>query len=132
MPTLKPRKPLPRATKPLKRTPLPRATKPIRKSKYHHQVTVGKLGIVRLKGKALKELRRQCFERDHFKCVDCGDPVVWSGVDTWGYQLAVGEMSHVHAKRNNGDTLENVVTRCQNCHSKSHNAGGQPLPRKPR
>lgn len=117
----------------MKRTPLPRPTKPLRRktplprSKYHRQVRVGHLGIVRLRGKALKTLRRQCFDRDKFTCVDCGRTVAWDWKDALDFDLPVGEMSHVRKKRMYGDALENVVTRCRRCHQNSHNCGGKPL-----
>ena len=106
-----------------------------RRPKRRPQVRVGKLGVVRLTGNAPRELRRQCFERDHWRCVDCGRQITWD-VDSavsGGYpgpdlnMRMVGQMSHRRAKRNNGDTLGNVITRCPPCHQKSHNAGGKPM-----
>ena len=127
---MKQRKPLPRATKPMKRTPLPRPTKTIPKRKYRPQRVVGKLGIVRLRGKALKELRRRVFERDRFLCVDCGCVVAWDWKDAVELGLPVGELSHHRNKRMYGDTEENTCCRCRPCHRDSHNAGGKPVPAK--
>ena len=129
---MKPRKPLPRATKPLKRTPLPRPTKPISRSKYRPQVRVGKLGIVRLRGKALKKLRQELFERDRHRCVDCGSWVAWDEYDAEMLGVPIGEMCHIKSRGAGGsDTLDNVVLRCRRDHKYSHNCGGRPLPRKP-
>lgn len=118
---------------PPRKKPLPRSTKPIAKvspRRRQRSGRVGKMGIVRLYGKALKALRRECFIRDDFKCVDCHCTVAWDEHEARDLGLRVGEMSHVKGKRNHGDTLDNVVTRCREDHQKSHNCGGKPLPRK--
>lgn len=86
--------------------------------------------IVRLTGAALTKLRKDCFARDGYRCVDCAWPVTWDEEEAYKFGFSVGEMSHIRAKRNNGDSLDNVVTRCRACHEKSHNCGGKPLPRK--
>jgi len=131
------RTPLPRSTKPLKRKPLPRRTKPIRRSKYRPQVRVGKLGIVRLSGPAKTCLRHECFDRDRYRCVDCGRTVAWDqtaaeALAELGMYFPIGEMSHRTSVGAGGsDVLSNVVTRCRDCHQKSHNAGGKPVARKP-
>ena len=66
---------------------------------------------VRLKGKAVGELRQQCFERDHFRCVLCGSQ----------YNL---QMDHIKSRGlGGGDTLDNVQTLCggpNSCHAKKH------------
>jgi 5-methylcytosine-specific restriction endonuclease McrA len=87
----------------------------------------GRTGIIRLYGKALTKLRLDCFDRDCFTCVDCARTVAWDEKDALEFDLPIGEMSHVKNKRMYGDTLENVVTRCRECHQKSHNCGGHPL-----
>ena len=81
---------------------------------------VGKLGIVRLTGKDMESLRRERFELDGYRCVDCGRGVSWE----WG------QLAHVRTKRNNGDTLENVRTKCAECHHREHNP--KSVPRKAR
>ena len=82
----------------------------------------GKLGRIRLKGEALAALRRECFTRDGWCCVLCGAPVSW----------ASGHMMHRKSRGAGGsDVIDNVDTGCGNCHQKSHNCGGQPLPRRP-
>ena len=82
----------------------------------------GKLGRIRLKGEALALLRRQCFTRDGWCCVDCRRQVSW----------ATGHMAHIKSRGAGGsDVLQNVLTKCAWCHQKEHNCGGQPLPRKP-
>ncbi len=72
---------------------------------------VGKLGIVRLTGKHMEELRRACYERDHQRCVNC---FRWLRFERWHENSM--HMAHVRTKRNNGDTLDNVVTKCWHCH----------------
>jgi 5-methylcytosine-specific restriction endonuclease McrA len=64
----------------------------------------------RLKGEALSELRRKCFDRDRMRCVDCGDVVTWES----------GHMAHVGGKRRHGDSLSNVRTKCGACHRREH------------
>ena len=105
----------------MKRTRL-RPVSPKRKSR------VGKLGIVRLVGKDLAELRLQCFERDGWRCQKCG--VIVRDVPL-SLDLHRAEMAHIHAKRNGGDTLDNVQTLCASCHKREH-AGGKPCPPKPK
>ena len=123
---MKPRKPLPRQKEPIKRYT---RIRPISRKRAARSGKVGKMGIVRLHGPALAALRLECFLRDGYKCVDCHRPVF--GSDEFFFHPYRAEMSHKRAKRNNGDTLDNVVTHCQGCHQKSHNAGGKPCPRKP-
>ena len=123
----------------MKRTPLPRQKTPLKRytrippvspKRRQRSGRVGKTGIVRLYGRALKQLRRQRFEMDKFTCVDCGLTVAWDRNEAIEVGLPVGELSHVRNKRMHGDTIENTRTRCQDCHRKSHNCGGKPLPRK--
>ena len=112
--------------------PIKRYT-PVRKRKPRKgDVTVGKLGRVRLRGKALEALRRECFTRDGWRCtrVDesvhivpcgCGRTVSW----------ASGHMAHIVSRGAGGsDVIDNVHTMTQECHGKSHNAGGKPCPPK--
>lgn len=125
----------------MKRSPLPpRKTQlkryarisPVSRKRLKRSGRPGKAGIVRLYGKDLRALRRQCFERDRFRCVICGCLVAWDRKEAEDLGLPVGEMAHKKTKRNNGDTLDNVETMCRADHSKSHNCGGKPLPKKAR
>ena len=88
---------------------------------------VGKVtGTVRLEGKDLEDLRRACFERDNYTCQECGLYVEWDDDELYRNQRGrtpVGEMAHIHAKRNGGDTLDNVRTLCPACHHKEHQYG---------
>ena len=104
--------------------PIKRYT-PVRKKKARSgDVTVGKLGRVRLRGKALEALRRACFERDGYRCVECR---------RCGLCHNPLDMAHIQSRGAGGsDTLENVKTLCHECHMKSHNAGGKPCPPKPK
>lgn len=110
-----------------------RRRKPLsRFPKRRPQIRIGKLGIVRLHGKAKARLRLQCFERDQNTCVDCDRRVAWDEEESLDFSLPLGEMSHILSLGAGGsDTLDNVVTRCMSCHRKSHNCGGKPLRLKP-
>ncbi len=73
---------------------------------------VGKTGRLRLRGDALAALRRECFTRDGWRCVDCLRPVSW----------ASGHMAHIQSRGAGGsDVLENVRTKCMLCHHLEHN-----------
>lgn len=118
---------------PIKRGLPPKRFTPLRRSsrKRKPEVRIGKLGIVRLNGRAMTALRRARFEFDGYRCVDCGRQVAFNAEESLELRFpVVGHLSHVHAKRNNGDTFENTRTRCPECHQKSHNCGGKPLERK--
>lgn len=80
---------------------------------------------IRLKGKALTALRRACFERDGYTCVECGAGVLWQG-----FYLVQGHMAHIIPRSRGGsDTLPNVKTKCLRCHLvEEHNP--KPCPRK--
>lgn len=97
-------------------------TKPLsRFPKRKPDLTIGNLGIVRLKGQALADLRRQRFVLDGWRCIDCGTGVSW----------ASGHLAHVKSRGAGGsDTIENTRTKCAECHMKEHNCGGKPLPKK--
>jgi 5-methylcytosine-specific restriction endonuclease McrA len=82
----------------------------------------GKLGRIRLKGKPLEALRRRVFERDEWKCRECGRPCSW----------ASGHLAHIISRGAGGSDVEgNVRLLCNACHFREHNCGGKPLPRKP-
>jgi 5-methylcytosine-specific restriction endonuclease McrA len=98
---------------------------PLRKRKPRKgDVTVGKTGRIRLRGKALEALRRDCFERDRYRCQcspSCGVAVTWES----------GDMAHIVSRGAGGsDVLSNVRTFLHEHHLASHNAGGKPLPPK--
>jgi 5-methylcytosine-specific restriction endonuclease McrA len=104
------------------------------KPKAPKRPPVGKLGIKRLKGSPLKILRMDCFERDEYRCqhmvsyggllqMPCGRRVTWES----------GHMCHRTSRGAGGsDALDNVFTGCAECHMRSHNAGGKPVPAKER
>jgi 5-methylcytosine-specific restriction endonuclease McrA len=81
---------------------------------------------VRLTGKALEDLRRHCFARDGFRCqhhiAQCGpfyQPcrklVTWES----------GHMAYIKSRgAGGGDTLDNVITKCAECHiGREHTKG---------
>ena len=116
----------------MKRRSLPIRRKPIKrfnKERRARSGVPGKLGIVRLYGKDLEGLRRQCWERD----VSCCQ---WPGCGVWcrwesGYSDS-GHMTHIKNKRMYGDTIDNVRVLCATHHLiHEHNAGGHPCPPKP-
>lgn len=89
-------------------------------------ICVSKTGVVRLKGDDLERLRTRCYERDEKRCVDCNK---WLRFER-DYPDSM-HMAHVKGRGAGGsDTLENVLTKCFDCHiQKEHNAGGKPCPR---
>ncbi len=72
-----------------------------------------KPGIVRLDGKELTALRVACFLRDRGRCTKCKQPVSFEGDDS---KLPPMHMAHIRNKRNHGDVLTNVTTRCPTHH----------------
>ena len=80
--------------------------------------------VVRLKGADMAQLRALVYVRDGGRCVDCHDRLYMT-------QPPFMELSHIKSRgAGGGDTMENCVTRCRECHQKSHNAGGKPCPAK--
>jgi 5-methylcytosine-specific restriction endonuclease McrA len=94
--------------------------RPVSRARAARSGVAGKLGIIRLAGKPLKALRRARLALDGFRCVDCGD---WLTEETM-------ELAHRRGKRNYGDILENVSTKCHGCHHREHNP--KAVPPKPR
>jgi len=95
-----------------------------RRKKKRAEVRVGKEGIVRLHGKALEQLRIDCFYRDKGQCQECGKGLFWE--TPWGGHQDRYHMAHVRNKRMYGDSLENVRALCGDCHRAEH---GNPLAR---
>lgn len=97
----------------------PAATKA--RSFLDHRSFVTLDGHDRLYGGDLAVRRRECFERDAWKCVDCGYRITWA---TPFHRK--GEMDHEINKSKPGgcDCLHNVRTRCgrflNGCHDKKH------------
>lgn len=108
-----------------------RSTKPMKKSR-------SKPRPGRLKGKDMETLRRDCFERDGYRCQHrtylslmggelwevCMKPVTWE----------TGHMAHIVSRGRGGkDELSNVLTKCAECHMiREHHEGngGKIVPRK--
>jgi len=88
-----------------------------RRKKKRAEVRVGKEGIVRLSGKAMEELRLQCFRRDRGHCQECGQRLMW---DAWTGASQSYHMAHIRNKRMYGDTLENIRALCGDCHRAEH------------
>lgn len=81
----------------------------------------GKTGTLRLRGKELEALRRAVFERDCWKCKECGVSCGW----------VTGHLAHIQSRGAGGsDTESNTRLLCAKCHSREHNAGGKPVPAK--
>jgi 5-methylcytosine-specific restriction endonuclease McrA len=115
-----------------KRSPLKRSTKPINKvsqARRKRAGKLGKLGIVRLYGKAKSALRLECYKRDGGCCVECRKPLPFDGP----LKLRA-HMAHIVGLGAGGsDVLSNVRTLCYIDHiEKEHNAGGKPVPAKAR
>lgn len=127
---MKPRKPLPKSTKPLKRSPLKRSTKPIARTPVKKVRAKPRPG--RLKGDDLTNLREACFLRDGFHCTHCRRRVYPSLPKE---HEASAHMAHIQAKRRGLDTLDNVRTLCGEDHRRQHNFGPtmeKPCPPKPK
>lgn len=95
-------------------------------------IKVGKLGIVRLTGKDMVQLRRDVFERDGYRCKHFIPPNMraqfCNKLVSWEY----GHLCHIKSRGAGGsDTTENTFVGCAECHMKSHNVGGKPCPTKP-
>lgn len=85
-----------------------------------------KPGIVRLKGKDLTALRLACYMRDGGRCTKCAVRVSFEGDD----HRPPMHMAHIRNKRNYGDVIANVTTRCPDHHLVDmHNP--KPCPPKP-
>lgn len=71
-------------------------------------------------------IRRTRYKMDNECCADCGRWVRWDS----GY-LDSMHLMHVKSKGSGGDwSMENLRTGCPECHSKRHNCGGKPVPKK--
>lgn len=102
----------------MKRTPLKRKTR-LRPVSPKRKSRVGKLGIVRLRGKDLFQLRTNCWIRDLMRCVDCGVRTCWE--PRFNGDPEAYDMAHIQSRGAGGsDVLENVVTKCHRCHMKEH------------
>jgi hypothetical protein len=83
---------------------------------------VGHLGIVRLTGRHLEDLRRRCYDRDRHVCV-------WPGCGVWlrwlrGYSDSM-HMAHIRGRGAGGsDTIDNVRSLCFHHHIEVEHGGG--------
>ena len=78
----------------------------------------GKTAPIRLEGKALEQLRRDCYQRDGGICRVCGVAVTDYLPDWHPHKY---QMMHVKSRGANGaDVIENVLTGCGECHRLSH------------
>jgi len=79
----------------------------------------------RLRGAELQELRRQCYERDGGKCVECGVQLIYNPAHPLvpnGYHMA-----HIRARSLGGpDHISNVRSKCSDCHIRVEHSGGKP------
>jgi len=109
----------------MKRTPLRRYT-PLRPRKRSRvEVFIGKVsGKVRLRGKALADLRYHRWMLDMCRCVVCGVRTHWKAKYD-GDPLAF-DLAHVTSRgASGGDTLENTRTKCHSCHMAEHAKGSR-------
>lgn len=83
-------------------------------------IRVGKLGIVRMTGKDLAQLKRACKTRDHWTCVECR---IWVSDDVHECSPHRAHAAHIVGRgRGGSDILSNLRTLCSNCHLvKEHN-----------
>jgi 5-methylcytosine-specific restriction endonuclease McrA len=104
------------------RKPLKRSTKPIRRSKPRADVTVGNLGRIRLKGKPLEQLRLDRWTFDRGLCLKCGHPTYFE--PRYDGDPEAYDMAHIKSRGAGGsDVLSNVETWCHRCHMRFHNTG---------
>lgn len=100
----------------MKRTPLKRHTRinPKRSTPRRRKT------VVRLTGPALRQLRADCWCRDHCDCQICGMFTHYApryDGDPFAY-----DMAHIVSRGAGGsDTLDNVRTLCHRCHMAEHN-----------
>jgi 5-methylcytosine-specific restriction endonuclease McrA len=88
-------------------------------------IYIGKTGRVRLTGKDLEKLRRECYERDDHRCTVCGIYLRWEA----GYFDSM-HMAHIVSRGAGGsDALENVTSKCPGHHWEEH-SGGKVIMRK--
>ncbi len=110
----KPRKPLPRPTKPIARYSwLAQSTKPIRQLNPEAKARRDK-AFRKFLGSALwKRIRMATFEANDFACVDCG----WEDETRTGLALIA---DHETYARWGGQEIvgEDVVTRCRKCNER--------------
>jgi len=85
---------------------------------------VGKLGIVRLTGIDLADLRARCFDRDGGECQNCGKRLYINA--RFAGDPDAYDMAHVRNKRMYGDAMDNVRALCHRCHMLEH-AGGKSI-----
>lgn len=67
---------------------------------------------IRLKGKNIRKLRQECYERADGCCEKCGSAAPWDG----GIMF-MGHMHHIkHRSLGGSDTIKNVQWLCNECH----------------
>ena len=84
------------------------------------EVFIGKVtGKVRLRGKALADLRYHRWMLDMCRCVVCGVRTFWQARYEGDPQAY--EMAHIKGRgASGGDTVDNVRVLCSVCHRKEH------------
>jgi 5-methylcytosine-specific restriction endonuclease McrA len=85
-------------------------------------IAVGKLGIVRVTGADMADLRSRRWRLDRGICHTCGIATFyWPRFD--GDPQAY-DMAHIVSRGAGGsDVIENVRTECHSCHMREHNGG---------
>lgn len=101
---------------------------PVSKRRRQRSGIPGKLGIVRLYGKDLEILRRECYERDEGRCQWIENGAKCNKLLPFDGSLYLrSHMAHVRNRRNYGDTLDNVRILCPHHHLVSeHNPKSVP------
>jgi len=104
--------------------PMPPFSSIKRRTKKRPAVRVGHLGIVRLSGSALEQLRNDCFDRDRGRCQVCHELLYFYpryADDPWAY-----DMAHIVSRGAGGsDELSNVKSLCHKDHMLEHTKGSK-------
>jgi len=107
----------------MKRTALKRYT-PLRPRKRSRaEVIIGKFtGKIRLKGRALENLRYHRWMLDLCTCQECGIKTHWKA--RYDGDPEAFDLAHIQSRGASGsDVLENVRTLCHRCHMSEHTQG---------
>jgi len=108
---------------------------PISKKRRLRSGIAGKLGIVRLYGKDMAELRHRVYERDAGRCqfVESNGFLCGKRLPFDGSVFVRAHLAHIVGRgRGGSDTAENTRLVCYFHHIVCEHSGGKPCPPKPK